>query len=163
SGELLEAAVRVEGLRRQPAALRGAGERAAALRGVLLAAGLVLSLSGAAGAQALALVRGTLRGVWRASSLVECINSVARMQQGRHRKMTQGLLDLKRLYWNCRKFRTGHRRKKSPYELQGLRLPITDWWQLQKLTPEQVRQQLQLANSAGPEPPQEVSGPNVAA
>jgi hypothetical protein len=28
---------------------------------------------------------------------VECVNSVARMQQARHRKMTQGLLDLKRL------------------------------------------------------------------
>ena len=40
-------------------------------------------------------VREVLRGVWRASSLVECINSVARMHQGRHRKMTQGLLDLK--------------------------------------------------------------------
>ena len=45
-------------------------------------------------------VREVLRGVWRASSLVECINSVARMHQGRHRKMTQGLLDLKRLYWD---------------------------------------------------------------
>ena len=42
-------------------------------------------------------VRAVLRGVWRASSLVECVNSVARMQQSRHRKMTQGLLDLKRL------------------------------------------------------------------
>ena len=42
-------------------------------------------------------VRAVLRGVWRASSLVECVNSVARMQQARHRKMTQGLLDLKRL------------------------------------------------------------------
>jgi hypothetical protein len=93
--ELREAAVQVEGLRCQPDRLREAGARAATLRGVLLAAGLVLSLSGAAGTQALALVRGALRGVWRASSLVECLNSVARMQQGRHRKMTQGLLDLK--------------------------------------------------------------------
>jgi hypothetical protein len=61
---------------------------------VLLAAGLVLSLSHEAGTQAVALVRGVLRGLWRASSLVECLNSVARMQQGRHRNMTQGLLDL---------------------------------------------------------------------
>src|SRR5208337_3522168 len=52
-------------------------------------------------------VREVLRGVWRASSLVECINSVARMHQGRHRKMTQGLLDLKRLYWNLHQFRAG--------------------------------------------------------
>jgi len=163
AGELLQAAVRVEGVRRQPDAARGEGASAAALRGVVLAAGLVLALSGEAGSKASELVRGVLRGVWRASSLVECINSVARMQQGRHRRMTQGLLDLKRLYWNCRRFRTGHRRKKSPYELQGLRLPTIDWWQLQKLTPEQLRQQLQLANRAGPEPPQEVSAPNVAA
>jgi hypothetical protein len=162
AGELLAAAVRVEGLRRQPDGLQG--EAAAALRGVLLAAGLVLSLSGAAGAQALALVRGTLRGVWRASSLVECINSVARMQQGRHRKMTQGLLDLKRLYWNCRAFRTGHRRRKPPYELQGLALPTRDWWELLRLTPEQLRRHLQVANHAtGDPPPQKVSGQDVAA
>ena len=163
AGELLAAAVRVEGLRRQPDGLRGEGVSAAALRGVLLAAGLVLSRSGAAGSQASALVRGVLRGVWRASSLVECINSVARMQQGRHRKMTQGLLDLKRLYWNCRAFRTGPRRKKSPYELQGMRLPTGDWWELLRRTPEQLRQQLQVANSAAAEPPQKVSGQAVAA
>ena len=42
-------------------------------------------------------VRAVLRGVWRASSLVECVHSVARMQQARHRKMTPELLDLKRL------------------------------------------------------------------
>jgi hypothetical protein len=89
AAEVLAAAVRVEGLRRQPEALRGAGPSAAALRGVLLVAGLVLSLAGEAGTQALGLVRGVWRGVWRASSLVECLNSVARMQQGRHRKMTQ--------------------------------------------------------------------------
>jgi hypothetical protein len=130
---------------------------------VVLAAGLVLSLSGAAGTQALALVRGTLRGVWRASSLVECVNSVARMQQGRHRKMTQGLLDLKRLDWNCRAFRTGPRRKKSPYELQGLVLPTRDWWELLRLTPEELRQQLQAANDTPAEPLKEVSGQEVAA
>ena len=57
-------------------------------------------------------VRAVLRGVWRASSLVECVNSVVRMQQSRHRKMTQGLLDLKRLYWNLRRFRPGAARIK---------------------------------------------------
>jgi hypothetical protein len=164
AGELLAAAVRVEGLRRQPQRLREEGRQAAALRGVLLAAGLVLSLSGEAGSQASALVRGTLRGVWRASSLVECINSVTRMQQARHRKMTQGLLDLKRLYWNCRAFRTGQRRKKSPYELQGLLLPTRDWWELLRMTPEQLRQQLQAANNAAAELlPQKVSAQDVAA
>ena len=161
--ELVAAAVRVEGLRRQAERLRGNDVSAGVLRGLLLAAGMVLSLSGEAGTQAAALVGRMLRGVWRASSLVECLNSVARMQQGRHRKMTQGLLDLKRLYWNSRPFRTGHRRKKSPYELQGLRLPTTDWWELLRQTPEQLRQQLQVANAAAPQPPQEVSGSDVAA
>jgi hypothetical protein len=151
--EVLAAAVRVEGLRRRPEPLRGEGVSAAALRGVLLAAGLVLSLSGEAGSQALAGVRGVLGGVWRASSLVECLNSVARMQQSRHRKMTQGLLDLKRLYWNCREFRTGHRRKKAPYELQGLQLPTRTWWELLRLTPEELRQQLQAANKTAADPP----------
>jgi hypothetical protein len=159
---LREAAVQVEGLGRQPARLRSEGQPAAALRGVLLAAGLVLSLSGAAGAEALTLVRGVLGGVWRASSLVECLNSVARMQQGRHRKMTQGLLDLKRLYWNCRVFRTGRRRKQSPYQLQGLQLPTWDWWELLRWSPEQLQQQLQVAHAAA-DPPEKVSGQDVAA
>ena len=38
---------------------------------------------------------------------VECMNSVLRMQQSRHRRMTRPMLDLKRLYWNCRRFRSG--------------------------------------------------------
>ncbi len=50
----------------------------------------------------------------RASSVVEGINSVLRMQQGRHRKMTPGMLDLKRLYWNCRRLQTGKRRGRCP-------------------------------------------------
>ena len=137
-----EAAVQVEGLRRQPEALRGEGPTAGALRGLLLVAGLVVTLSGEIGEQALTQVRKVLDNAWRASSLVECINSVARMQQSRHRRMTQGLLDLKRLYWNCRAFRTGRRRKQTPYGLLGIRLPTKDWWDLLKLTPEQLRQQL---------------------
>lgn len=162
--ELVAAAVRVEGLRRQPKEIQGEGESASVMRGILLAAGLVLSLSGEAGTQAAELVGRSLRGVWRASSLVECINSVARMQQSRHRKMTQGLLDLKRLYWNCRAFRTGHRRKKSPYELQGLCLPPGAWWDLLRLTPEELRRHLQIANPPAVDPPSEkVSGQEVAA
>jgi hypothetical protein len=66
----------------------------------------------------------------RASSAVEGINSVLRMQQGRHRKMTQGLLDLKRLYWNCRRLQTGKRRNHCPYEILGVSLPSTDFWTL---------------------------------
>lgn len=109
-----EAAVQAEGLRQRPEGLQGAGPSAAALRGVLLVTGLVLSLSGPAGLAAVGQVRQVLRQAWRASSLVECLNSVARMQQLRHRRLTPGLLSLKRLYWNCRTFGTGQRRKQTP-------------------------------------------------
>lgn len=42
-------------------------------------------------------VAAVLRATVRASSAVECMNSVLRMHQGRHRTVTQSLLDLKRL------------------------------------------------------------------
>jgi hypothetical protein len=87
-------------------------------------------------------VRGVLRGVWRASSLVECVNSVARMQQARHRRMTQGLLDLKRLYWNLRQFRIGRRKGQTPYGLMGVKLPDLSFWEFLKLTPEELRETL---------------------
>ena len=66
----------------------------------------------------------------RASSAVECMNSVIRMHQSRHRNMTQGMLDLKRLYWNCRVFRGGKRKARCPYEHLGLKLPRYDFWAL---------------------------------
>jgi hypothetical protein len=75
-------------------------------------------------------VAKVLRQTVRASSAVECMNSVLRMHQGRHRTVTQPMLDLKRLYWNCRPFQSGKRRARSPYELLGLTLPAPDWWQL---------------------------------
>jgi len=78
----------------------------------------------------------------RASSCVEGMNSVLRMQQGRHRKMTPGMLDLKRFYWNTRPFRTGRRRGKSPYQLLGLPLPTHDFWQLLNGKPAELAQQL---------------------
>ncbi|MBV8232118.1 MAG: hypothetical protein JO329_19215 [Planctomycetaceae bacterium] len=87
-------------------------------------------------------VRTVLRGVWRASRLVKCVNGVARMQRAWHRKMTQGLLDLKRLYWNVRRFRTGRRKDQVPYVLMGLKLPDLSSWELLKLTPNQLRQEL---------------------
>ena len=139
---LRDASVQAVGLRHRPEGLQGNSPSAAALRGVLLATSLVLALSGAEGTAAMAQVEQVLGQAWRASSLVECLNSVARMQQSRHRRMTQGLLDLKRLYWNCRAFRTGRRRKQTPYGLLGVCLPTTDWWELLRLTPEQLRQQL---------------------
>lgn len=87
-------------------------------------------------------VRAVLRGVWRASSRVECVNSVARMQQARHRKITQELLDLKRLYWNLRRFRIGRRKAQTPYGLLGLKVPDLSFWEFLKLTPEELREQL---------------------
>ena len=89
-----------------------------------------------------------LRGVWRASSLVECVNSVVRMQQSRHRKMTQGLLDLKRLYWNLRRFRVGRRKGQTPYGLLGVKLPDLSFWEFLKLTPEELRKRLSAQEDA---------------
>jgi len=79
---------------------------------------------------------------------VECVNSVARMQQARHRIMTQGLLDLKRLYWNLRRFRLGHRKDQTPYGLLGLKVPNLSFWEFLKLTPEELRNQLSAMNDA---------------
>jgi hypothetical protein len=63
----------------------------------------------------------------RASSAVECMNSMLRMHQSRHRTVTQGMLDLKRLHWNCRVFRSGKRKGFCPYQLLGLKLPSYDF------------------------------------
>jgi hypothetical protein len=147
--EVKQAAVNVEGMRRRPELLQGVSPQAAAQRGVVLACSLVLSLAGAAGQQAVAGVRDIVRRAYRASSLVECINSVLRMQQARHRKMTQGLLDLKRLYWNCHVFRTGRRKGTSPYQRLGLIWPEgLRCWDVLKLTPEQLRDKLSTAKTA---------------
>ena len=102
--EVKQAAVRQEALRRRPEALQGENPKAAALRGMLLLCAVVLSKAGDEGPQAVAAVKDIFRRAYRASSLVECINSVLRMHQAGHRRMTQGLLDLKRLYWNCHTF-----------------------------------------------------------
>ena len=66
----------------------------------------------------------------RASSAVECMNSVLRMHQCRHRTLNQGMLDLKRLYWNTREFGGGKRRGRCPYEHLGLDLPSYRFWSL---------------------------------
>jgi hypothetical protein len=77
-----------------------------------------------------AAVARVLRLTVRASSAVECMNSVLRMHQSRHKTVTQGLLDLKRLYWNCRAFREGKRRGRCPYEHLGLKLTSYRFWDL---------------------------------
>jgi hypothetical protein len=171
--EVRAAIVRGEGVRRRPELAQGDSKGAAVVRGLLLAWGVVIASAGQAGQEAVSAVRGILRRAFRASSAVEGLNSVVRMQQGRHRRLTQGLLDLKRLYWNTRAFRTGRRRRRSPYELLGLKLPALTWWQLLKLPPEQLRQHLlekapeqirqNVLTQPPQDPPQEVSAEQVAA
>lgn len=147
--EIKKAAVQQEGLRRRPDLLQGESPQAAAHRGVLLLCAVLLGKAGDAGQQASAAVQDILGRAYRASSLVECINSVLRMQQARHRKMTQGLLDLKRLYWNCHRFRTGRRRNTTPYERLGVPWPEgLRWWDVLKMTPEQLRDKLSPAKIA---------------
>jgi hypothetical protein len=132
--EVKQAAMKQELLRRQPKRLESS-----AMRGVRL----MLSKSGEVGQEAARAVHGILRRAYRASSLVECINSVLRMHQAQHRQITQSLLDLKHLYWNCHRFQSGRRRGTTPYERLGIPWPEDlRWWDLLKLTPEQLRHNL---------------------
>lgn len=144
--ELRRVAVRAEALRRQPEARRGDTPAAAVARGALLVATVTLALAQAAGEHALTLVRGVLDGAWRSSSLVEGINSVLRMHQRRHKRLTQGLLDIQRMHWNMHNFRAGKRKGSNPYGRLGLVLPKGGWWEMLKLTPEQLEEQLSALN-----------------
>jgi hypothetical protein len=134
--DVLSAMLDLEGLRRQP------WRQSAATRAWALVRTVQLTKACSDWREETRRVRAVLRGVWRASSLVECVNSVARMQQARHRKMTQGLLDLKRLYWNLRRFRIGRRKGQTPYGLLGLNLSDLSFWEFLKLTPEELREKL---------------------
>ena len=134
--DALSALLDLEGLRRQPWRL------SAATRAWALARTVQLTKACPDWPEDAGRVRAVLRGVWRASSLVECVNGVARMQQARHRKMTQGLMDLKRLYWNLREFRTGRRKGQTPYGLLGLKLPELSFGECLKLTPAELRKEL---------------------
>ena len=148
--EVREAVVASEGIRQRPELVAAEGAKQGVMRGLLVVYGVMIASAGQAGQQAVGALREALRCVGRASSCVEGLNSVVRMQQARQRKMSQELLDLKRLYWNLRKFRTGRRKKTSPYERLGLALPPDlSWWQLLRLTPDQLRSHL----SALPPPP----------
>jgi hypothetical protein len=95
-----------------------------------------------------AAVAAALSGVVRASSAVECVNSILRMHQGRHRNLSQGLLDLKRLYWNTRAFRSGKRQDCCPYELLGVALPTWDFGELLRMDPAQLAQKLSTGKAA---------------
>ena len=87
-------------------------------------------------------VSAVLRRAVRASSAVECMNSVLRMQQSRHKRMTQAMLDLKRLYWNCHTLGAGKRKGACPYRHLGLSLPTFDFWELLQTPPGQLAQNL---------------------
>jgi hypothetical protein len=147
--EVCHAAIRQEGIRRRPELLQGETTEAAALRGVLLTCAVLLAQAGEIGQGTVEAVRALLRSSGRASSLVECVNSVVRMQQARHRKMSQGLLDLKRLYWNSHVFRRGRRRGQSPYRHLGIPWPEgMHWWDVLKWPPEQLQEKLSALTMA---------------
>jgi hypothetical protein len=146
--DVLSALLDLEGLQRQPWRLPATTPGSAATWAWALARTVQLSKAQTDWQEQARRAREVLRGAWRASSLVECVNSAARMQQARHRKMTQGLLDLKRLYWNLRRFRLGHRKDQSPYGLLGLNLPDLSFWEFLKLTPEELREQLSAKGDA---------------
>jgi hypothetical protein len=82
-------------------------------------------------------VEALRRQAVRASRAVAGGNSVGRMHQGRHRQVSQGMLDLKRLYWHCRLFRDGKRKGHGPYELLGVTLPTSHWWELLQMDPKE--------------------------
>jgi hypothetical protein len=94
-------------------------------------------------------VSAVLEDTFRASSAVECMNSVLRMQQSRHRRMTQAMLDLKRLYWNTHSFRSGPRKDLSPYRRLGLDLPTYDFWELLQSDPETLTQEQSTSRNPG--------------
>lgn len=87
-------------------------------------------------------IEAILASTFRASSAVECMNSVLRMQQSRHKRMTQPMLDLKRLYWNCHVLKAGKRKGHCPYQELGLPLPTFDFWELLQSDPARLAQEL---------------------
>ncbi len=92
-------------------------------------------------------VAAVLEDTFRASSAVECMNSVLRMQQSRHKTMSQPMLNLKRLSWNCHEFGLGPRKDVSPYRRLGLRLPSFDFWTLLQADPAELTQELSTPHS----------------
>ena len=133
--------------RRERRPERGEAAAARAAIGGLLE-GVVARGLGPGWEEAYRRVSRVLRRVVRASSAVECVNSVVRMHQGRHRKLTQELLDLKRLYWNGRPFGAGKRRGRCPYQHLGLKLPTYAPWDLLQADPEELQQQLSTSRVA---------------
>jgi hypothetical protein len=130
AGPLRAELVRLWWLRRQRPRAKGTGAVVGAGHVAHLVQQMVCQKMDANWRESYAAVSRVLRGTVRASSAVECMNSVLRMHQSRHKTVTQGLLDLKRLYWNCRVFREGKRRGHCPYKHLGLKLSSYRFWDL---------------------------------
>jgi hypothetical protein len=128
--------------RRQARKAEGQGDPSAAAAVGALLVEVVKTRLGPKWQESYRRVAAALKGVVRASSCVECVNSVVRMHQARHKNLSQGMLDLKRLYFNCRAFREGKRKKRCPYDLLGLKLPCYDPWVLLQMDPTQLEQLL---------------------
>jgi hypothetical protein len=97
---------------------------------------------------AYARVASVLEDTFRASGAVACLNSVLRMHPSRHRRMTQPMLDLKRLDWNTRPSRSGPRKDVCPYRRLGLSLPTYDFWELLQSDPKELTPRLSTVGNA---------------
>ncbi len=75
-------------------------------------------------------VRKILYHPRRASSLVECYNSILRPIQQVKKQVTQEFLWLKALHHNMKAFKQGRRRGKSPFQLLGVDFGHQDWIRL---------------------------------
>ena len=75
-------------------------------------------------------VRKLLYRPKRASSLVECFNSILRPIQQVKKQVTQEFLWLKALHHNMKSFKQGRRKGKSPFQLLGVDFGNQDWIKL---------------------------------
>jgi hypothetical protein len=75
-------------------------------------------------------VKRILYHLRRASSLVECYNSILRPIQQVKRYVSQEFLWLKALHHNMKGFKQGRRKGKSPFQLLGIDFGKQDWIQL---------------------------------
>jgi hypothetical protein len=78
--------------------------------------------------QVSAQVFNALEQVVRASSAVECINSILRPYISVKKHLNQGFLALIALYWNMRPI--AQRGGKTPFQLNGINLGTDDWIEL---------------------------------
>ena len=77
--------------------------------------------------QVVSAVRRILYHPKRASSLVECYNSILRPIQQVKKRVTQEFLWLKALHHNMKTFKQGRRKGKSPFQLLGVDFGNQDW------------------------------------